>query len=195
MFLNEIKKSSGQVAKIILVVAIIVLIALGVAFFAMRKTQKAPAKTPVATTPPPPVYDLTIDTVRFLSISAIEEGNTLLGKLSKNPRWQGDLTTTERFIRITVGAQNVGKTDTFKGEWDLMKVIDSEGRIYDAIDASNWITEQNSCSVALKPSFQPVFCIRYYEVARVAKGLKMQVRYKGKTDLLDLKSAAVAPVN
>lgn len=196
MTLKEIKKSSGMIAQIILALAIIVLIALGIAFFAMRNAKKTPVKTSAdMNVPPPPVYDLTVNDIRFLSVGAVEEGNTLLGSQSKNPRRQGDLTTTERYIKVTIGAQNVGKTDTRKGDWDLGSVVDSEGRIYDSVDASNWITEQNSCGFILKPSFQPIFCIRYYEVARVARGLKLQViSGKGKS-LVDLRLPSVAPVN
>ena len=188
MLLKEIKKSKGALSTIIIVLIVIVVIALVIAFLATRN-QKPKTQTTNSNTPPPPVYDLTINSIRFLSISALEEGNTLSGKLSKHPQSQEDLTTTERFIKVTVGAQNVAKVDTKRDDWDLGKIVDSDGRMYGPVDASSWITEDNFCSTILKPSFQPSLCIRYYDVARVAKGLKIQVMSKGSTGLIDLKGS------
>lgn len=181
MILKEIKKSRGQVAKIILVLAIIVLIALGIAFFVTRKSQKAPAKTPVTvTTPPPPVYNVKINDINFILLDNTDLGNTLFGKESRNPSWQVNLETTERFVEVTIGAQNAGKTDTRQLIWDVGNIVDDQGRNFipeQEETIASWLPADSLqvCGSILKPIFTPTPCIKIYAVAKGSTGLKIQV--------------------
>jgi hypothetical protein len=199
MLLKEIKKSRGQVAKIILVLAIIVLIALGIAFFVMRKNVKTPVKSSADNLPPPPVYNIKVSNVNFTLMDNVDLGDTLLGKESRKPKFQEDLKTTERFIQVTIGAQNAGKADTKKGIWDVGNIIDDQGRNFipeATTTIANWLAEDHlhDCGSILKPIFTPTPCIKIYPVAKGSTGLKIQVfvlksigSSERTTELLDLR--------
>ena len=63
------------------------------------------------------------------------------------PKSQKDLTTTEKFIKVTIGGQNKGKIDTPMNVWNLGNIIDSEGRnfIPNGHDVNPWISKENGC--------------------------------------------------
>ena len=178
MFKN-INKSSGQIAKVLLALVIIILVAIGIAYIVIKKAEKPPAPTPPGPTEPLPVYEATLGDIRFLFLEATDKGSTLYGKDSSQPDWQKDLTTTERFIEVIVGAQNVGKENTPDKIWSVGEIVDSEGRkfIPSGQEVQNWLPkyDEDLCGSILKPSFEPAPCKKIYEVAKISTGLKIKV--------------------
>ena len=177
MWFKNINKSSGEIVKTLLALAIIVLIALCIAYIVVNRTKPKPLPEPTTPAEPKPVYEATIGNIRFLFLEATDKGSTLFGKNSRYPDWQKNLTTTERFIELTVGAQNIGKENTEDKIWTIGTIIDSEGRNYIPFtdEVRSWSPEQDSCGEILKPSFEPTPCKKIYEVAKVAAGLKVRV--------------------
>lgn len=182
----KINKSSGlpaqagQVSKLLLVLAIIVLVAVVITFLIM-KMATPPPKPPTTTEPavPLPVYEQTLGNIRFVFQSARDRGNTLWASETKNPgSWQKDLTTGERFIMVTIGAQNKGKENIAERSWDIENIIDSEGRNFvpsEGYIVAQWLPEPDLCSALLKPEFDPTPCIKIYEVSKKSTGLKIRV--------------------
>ncbi|MBU2540028.1 hypothetical protein KJ786_02610 [Patescibacteria group bacterium] len=177
MLFKNINKSSGEIVKTLLVLAVIVLIALGIAYAVVSRTKPKPPIEPITPGEVKPVYEATIGNIRFLFLEATNKGNTLFGKNSRYADWQKDLKTTERFIELTVGAQNIGKENTEDKIWTIGDMVDSEGRNYipSTEEVRNWLSEQDPCGEILKPSFEPTPCKKIYEVAKVATGLKVKV--------------------
>lgn len=124
--------------------------------------------------PPKPVYETTIGDIKFYFQSAEDLGNTLKSTV----QYQSDLTTTERFVRVVVGAQNKGKVNAPQYSWDAGNVVDSEGRNYENINnkAYNFLPKPDLCGAVLKPEFDPVPCVKLYEVSKQSQGLKVTVR-------------------
>lgn len=183
---NNTNKSSGQVSRILLILSVIILVAVAISYSVIRFAERPP-KTPETTEKiPQPVYEETLGDIRFIFQEAKDFGGVLKGSQSKNPQWQKDLKTTERFIRVKVAAQNKGKENTRNGDWDIKNIIDSEGRNYIPISADQWMPENNYCGDALKPEFEPISCLKFYEVSKISAGLKIIIETKGKTALLDL---------
>ncbi len=176
----KFNKSSGQVSRLLLVLAIIVLVAVIITFLIM-KMATPPPKPPASAEPtvPLPVYEQTLGNIRFVFQSARDRGDTLRASETKNPgSWQKDLTTTERFIMITIGAQNKGKENIAERSWDIENIIDSEGRNFVPLEGytvDQWLPEQNLCSTLLKPEFDPTPCTKIYEVSKKSTGLKIRV--------------------
>lgn len=171
------KSESGEIIKTLLALAIIVLIALGIAYVVVNRTKPKPSPAPITPVEPKPVYEATIGNIRFLFLEATDKGGILFGKNSRYPDWQKNLTTTERFIELIVGAQNIGKDNTEDKIWTIGNIIDSEGRNYipSTDEVRSWLSEQDPCGEVLKPSFEPTPCKKIYEVAKVATGLKVRV--------------------
>ena len=117
-----------------------------------------------------------------------------MGNILVADNYQENLTTTERFIKVIVGAQNKSKINTRRGAWDLGNIIDSEGRNFISIDVRTYafLPRPNLCSTLLKPEFEPVPCVRFYEVSKESDGLKLEVGFmsanssKMQKGLLDL---------
>jgi hypothetical protein len=197
MFKN-INKSSGQIGKILLVLVIIVIIAIGIAYVVVKRAEKPPVQeNPPPITAPELVYTATIGDIKFLFLEATDKGSILRGKDSRAPDWQQDLKTTERFIMVTIAAQNTGKENTLQKVWDVGEIIDNEGRIFPPITqgVNNWLPQEDLCGNILKPSFEPTSCKKIYEVAKVSQGLKVKVftyksgygGEKGGEEMLDIK--------
>lgn len=167
----------GQVSKLLLVLAIIVLVAIVITYVVMRAAEK-PQK-PVVNTPsiPQPFYEQTLGDIKFIFMQARDMGNILKGSQSRNSSWQKDLTSPERFIKVTIGAQNKGLVNIREQAWDLGNIVDSEGRNFTALqyNVDSWLPDPNSCGALLKPEFEPTPCVRIYEVSKISKGLKIQV--------------------
>lgn len=110
-------------------------------------------------------------------MQARDLGNVLKGSQSRNPSWQKDLPTTERFIKVTIGAQNKGLTNIKEQVWDIGNIVDSEGRNFTSsqYNVDSWLPDPNLCGALLKPDFEPASCVKIYEVSKVSKGLKIQV--------------------
>lgn len=174
-----IKNQSGQVAKLMLALIIVCFVAIAIAYIVIKSAEK-PAKPIVnddIEVVPQAVYEETINDIKLTFQGATNFGNTLKGENSKNPRYQKDLTTTEKFIMVTIGAQNKGKADTPNNVWELGNIIDSEGRNFvpAKYTANPWIPETSQCGDVLKPEFTPTPCTVIYEVAKSSEGLKIQV--------------------
>jgi len=172
---------SGQVSNMILILAVALIIVIVIIFVVIRinATKNAnDAKSANPSETPKPVYETTIGEVRFVFKSAVDLGNILK---SKNNIYQQDLTTTEKFIQVTIGAQNKGKTDLQQQSWDVGNIIDSDGRNFVSINnqAYYFLPSPNLCGVVLKPEFDPVPCVKLYEVSKASKGLKIEVNAIG----------------
>lgn len=195
---TKLQTSSGKVSTILLVLgAMLIVLIVGIFIFLRINALKNSADSQnnsndqTQNEPPKPVYETQIGDVRFVFLSAIDKGSVLQ---SQNSGYQQPLTTTERFIQVTVGAQNKGKVNLQQGSWDIGNIVDSEGRNFVSINnqAYFYLPLSNACQNLLKPEFQPSPCIKLYEVSRESKGLKIQVMTsgpgvsKGSEELLDL---------
>ncbi len=191
---KKVNPSSGKVSSILLILAVMLLVLIvGVFIFIKFGATKKTAVQPNTTAdqgPPPPVYEAQVGNVKFIVESAQD-----LGKVIKSTNgYQQNLTTTERFIKVIVGAQNKGKENTQQGAWDVGNIIDSEGRNFVSINnqAYFYLPPQNLCGAILKPEFEFTPCIKLYEVSRQSKGLKIKVNAtpaagsNKKEELLDL---------
>ncbi|MBU3896054.1 hypothetical protein KKG36_01965 [Patescibacteria group bacterium] len=178
--INKIKKSSGEIAKTLLILAVLVLVALVVAYFVVNNTKPAPPPDDAVIIDGLPDYEATLGDVRFVFLEAEDVGDTLYISELKDTMYayfQEDLKSTERFVKLIVGAQNVGKENTGLGIWGIGEIVDSEGRSYTASgeEVNPWLPDRTLCGSILKPSFEPTPCEKYFEVAKVAQGLKVKV--------------------
>ena len=180
----KFNKFSGQVSRLLLVLAIVVLVAVIITFLIMKMTERPPA--PVAPATPAvamPVYEQTLGNVRFVFESAMDRGNSLKASAINNSQYASyslkDLATTEKFIQITIGAQNTGTVNIDQNAWDIENIVDSKGRNFipeDQYAVAPWLPVANSCGALLKPSFDPIPCTKIYEVSKESTGLKVRVR-------------------
>lgn len=172
---------AGQIARLLLVLAIVVFVAIVITFLIIRMSDR-PEKPPVDTGPevPLPVYEQTLGNIRFVFISAKDLGKTLKASEATNPAYanQKDYTTQEKLIEVNIGAQNKGTVNTEQSAWDIGNIVDSEGRNFVPLDSyavHAWLPEKDLCGVLLKPAFNPTSCIKIYEVAKGSTNLKIQV--------------------
>ena len=187
-------KQKGEISKVILILAgavlllaIIIFVAISITSSRKSDDQTKNQDDQTQTEVPKPVYDTTVGDIKFILQSSINMGNTMQSTVSFQP----DLTTTERFIKVTMGAQNKGKNDTAFGAFELGNIIDSEGRNYIPITnkAFNFLPKPDLCGSIMKPEFAPISCVRFYEVSRKSEGLKIQViskSPKAQMQLMDL---------
>jgi len=177
------ENEKGQASRVILVLAVITLVAILIAFSILKMAEKPPPpEVPEKEEIPLPVYETTINEVKFIFMSAIDRGNRLrASERVDRGGWWGDgkdLVTTERFIMVTIGAQNKGKVAKESNVWDIGNIIDSEGRHFEPLkdyDVKQWIPTESSCGAVLKPEFDPVPCVKIYEVSKISTGLKIMV--------------------
>ncbi len=144
---------------------------------ATKKSAATAANTKPTTTtnqPPAPVYEVTVGDVDFTIISAQNLGSVIK---SKNPQYQPDITTTEKFIKVVIGAQNKSKVNTSQTSWATGNIVDSDGRNFININdkAYYFLPNPNLCGAVLKPDFTPTPCVTYFEVSKASTGLKMEV--------------------
>ncbi len=177
----KFNKQSGLASQTIIVLVVVLLI-VGIGAYAITKfatSKKASSVAPVTSLVeiPKPVYETQIGDIKFVLQSVKNMGNILTSKSSSNPGYQSNLVTTEKFIKVTVSAQNKGKNNTTQSAWDLGKIIDSEARNFLPITyrADSWLPQPDLCGTLLKPEFEPTTCVRYYEVSKVSQGLKLEV--------------------
>ncbi len=177
-------KSTGQISKGLLILAGIIIVAVIITFIVIRIAGKPPEPP----TPPDengengayqPEYEAIIGDMRFIFQESRDRGNTLKGSDSSRPEYQKDLTTNEKFIEVTIGAQNIGKENIPQGRWDIGEIIDEEERRFEALTAGVrvWLPEENKCRDLLKPGFSPTSCTKIYEVAVVSNKLKIEVSF------------------
>lgn len=177
---KDINKSSGQASKLLLVLAIIVLVAVVITYLIIRMATPAP-KPPNETGEviPQPIYEQTLGNIRFIFGGSRDLGNVLAASDAKDSSyWQKDLATTERFIMVTIGAQNKGTINIEERSWDIENIVDSDGRNFVPLEGYSvdpWLPTSNFCGDLLKPEFDPLPCTKIYEVSKKSSGLKVRV--------------------
>lgn len=173
----------GQVSRLLLVLAIIVLVAVVIVYLVMRMAEKPAAPSgPEIPEVPQPFYETTLGDIRFVFISARNLGNVLRVSDIKNTQYsyaQKDFTTTEKFIEVTIGAQNKGTENIVQNAWKIGDIVDSELRRFVPVEGYSvqpWMPTINPCGALLKPAFDPTPCTQIYEVSKQSSGLKVEVK-------------------
>src|SRR3989338_5664845 len=133
---KKFKNSSGAVSSILLVLAVLIVIVIIVVFVVIKINSNKGADTVNDSgqnpdEPPQPVYETTVEGIKFTLESAWDMGNILV---SNNQSFQPNIVTTEKFIKVTIGAQNKGKINTTQSSWSIGNIVDSEGRNFVSID-------------------------------------------------------------
>lgn len=179
---KKFNKSSGAVSSIILILGVALLVVIIVVFFVIKISASKNTVSPktaltantVAVTPPAPVYQIQLGDVDFTLKTAINLGSVLA---AKDLRYGQNLTTTEKFIEVVVGAQNKGRVNTDQFIWDVGNIVDSDGRQFVSINdrAYFYLPQPNLCGASMKPAFAPISCIKMYEVSKQSAGLKVRV--------------------
>jgi len=193
--------SAGQISRVLIIVAVLVLVTIVVVYFVIKMTagkrqQAQTVNNSAAETenaPPKLVLETTIGDVKFIFQSAKNLGNTIQGSTNTYSTPQ-TITTTERFIKVIIGAQNKGKSNVPLHAWDIGNIVDSDGRNFISINdkASFLVPKPNLCGAILKPEFDPVPCVKIYEVSKISKNLKIEVLFsapgstKKQKSLIDL---------
>ena len=186
---------SGQISKVLLIGAVIVLVVIVIIYSAIKftttKKQSSKSETTTETAEPPeppkPIYEVTLGDIRFLLESSGDLGNTLKSKTS----YEKDFTTTEKFIRVVIGAQNKSKNNIAQYSWDVGNIVDSEGRNFVSINnrVYSYLPRPDLCGALLKPEFEPIPCVKYYEVSKISNNFKIVVKTtqpKKQESLIDL---------
>ncbi len=178
----KINSSSGAVSRLLLFLAVAILVIIIIVFVVLKITsgkkadvQKTQDQTAEQKTPEPPksVFDATLGDIKFTLLDAKDLGSVLRAKDS----YESNITTTERFIQVTVGAENAGKNNLDQYVWDLGNIVDSEGRNFIPDQRTyNFIPKPDRCGAILKPAFKPIPCVKIYEVSRLSKNLKIEVK-------------------
>lgn len=181
--MKKINKQRGQISRILIILIVVILVLIVVAygvvkFVASKKPQPQTTENqPEVVEPPPPpkpVYDVTLGDIKFTLKGSQDLGNVLKSLNS----YDKDLATTEKFIRVVVGAQNKGKNNIPAQSWDIGNIVDSEGRNFVSINDKvyQWLPKPDLCGTLLKPEFSPTPCVKYYEVSRASTNLKVVVK-------------------
>ena len=172
------KNQSGQISRMLLVLAVIVLVAAIIVYLVTKMAEKPTIPdNPDQIVENLPIYEQTISDIKFIFESSINHGNTLYASQAIKSE-KKDLTTTENFIKVKIGAQNMGKINIEDGRWDIENIVDSEGREFVALrgySVRSWLPEDDFCGELLKPSFDPTPCVKIYEVSKKSTGLKIRV--------------------
>jgi hypothetical protein len=175
--------SSGQVSKLLLVLAVIILVAVVIVFLVMKMATRPQKPTgPVTPAVPLPVYEKQMGDINFIFESALDRGKILRASEIKNPRYSSsytqDRSTGERFVQVTIGAQNKGTVNIEPNAWTIENIIDSKNREFIPIDdytVNPWLPDPDLCGALLKPAFDPTPCTKIYEVSKESTGLKIRV--------------------
>ncbi len=189
-------KESGQVSRTLIILGFVVLLMTGVVYGVIRlaagkkaRLAQEEANQLANVEPPKPVYEIQLEDVRFLFDSAIDLGPVI--KATKTS--QVDLRTTEKFIYVTIRAQNKGLGQLPRYTWNIGNIIDSTGRNFIPDDSAyTFLPNPDLCGAILKPEFEPTPCTKIYQVSKASTNLKVEVNYvpqnssKPKTALLDL---------
>lgn len=174
---KKMNTSKGSISTTFLIMGIILLVVIVIVFVIISITSKKNTTKDVGTPEPAgPVYETQLGDVKFIFASAVNIGNVLP---SKDTRYEPDLITTERFIKVTVGAQNKGLLNVGEETWNIGNIVDSEGRNFVPVDQdrrnSYMVDSSSACGALLKPEFTPTPCVKYYEVSKKSTGLKVEV--------------------
>ncbi len=174
-------KSSGQVSRVLIILGVVLILAAVIVYFGIRfaANKKTVSNTTANTTtqavePPAPVYDVTVGDLEFHVISALDLGSVLIDNKSG---YHQNLTTTEKFIEVTITAQNKGKVNSDQYVWSLGNIVDSDGRVFNQIGNAGYYfqPQPDLCGALLKPEFAPTPCTRIYEVAKISTKLAVQI--------------------
>ena len=178
----KMNKESGQVSRLLLVLAIIVFVAIIIVYLVVRMAEQ-PAK-PKGPTPPTtvqlPVYEKQLGNIRFLFESAQDRGQVLKASDATGTN-KKDLKISNpgaKFVEVTIGAQNKGTVETVQGAWTLGNITDSQGDIYQPLPkyaVGPWTPALNICGQILQPEFDPSPCTQVYEVSTLSTGFKVIV--------------------
>ncbi len=179
----KINKESGQASKLLLVLAVVVLAAVIIVYLVMKIAEKPPAPPPTTGTEIIlPIYEQTLGNIRFVFESSLDKGNTLKVSEIKNVQYisssQKNLVTGEKFIQVTVGAQNIGTKNIEQNAWGMGNIVDSEGRNFEPLEGYSiapWLPNPDLCGTLLKPAFDPTPCTKIYEVSKASTGFKIKV--------------------
>jgi len=177
---KKLNNQSGQASRTLIILAVVALAGILLVYFSIQFAQNRALRKQVAEEEenkvPEPVYEVTLGEVRFLLESAKDVGNVIDASLARSSYTQ-DLVTTEKFIKVTMRAQNKGKSNIGQFSWSLGNIVDSEGRNFLSIDdkAFYFLPKPNSCGAVLKPEFEPVPCVSFYEVSKASTDLKIEV--------------------
>ncbi len=174
---------SKSIVVVIAIVVIFVIIAVVAGIIIMK-----PEPEPVEPVEPEPVYEVDVGGVRFRLEKARDLGDILRFLESKNPkRTKEDLITTERFIEVTISAENIAKDNIASGTWKPGRLFDSKDRrFYYSTKTDYWTPEENKCGEILKPKFAPIMCTKIYEVSKISTDLRIEVIVKKEQGFLDL---------
>ena len=173
--------SSGAVSKLLLFLAVAILVIIIIVFVVLKITsgKKAAPATNNQTTenqvpePPKSVFDTTLGDVKF----TLQDARNLGSVLKAKNNYETDVTTTEKFIQVTIGAENTGKNNLDQYVWDLGNIVDSDGRNFlPDQQAYSFLPKPDKCGAILKPAFKAIPCIKIYEVSRISKNLKIEVK-------------------
>jgi len=171
------KYSLGEISKTPMILIGVVIGVVVIVIIIISSLKKPPPPPPLAEPEEPePVYEVQLGDIKLKLISAKDRGSTLLASDSRFYSHRTDTTTTEKFIEITITAENIGKDDLRFGSWDIVDVVDSEERIFHYSRMQDpWIPGSSKCGDLLKPGFSPTPCTKIYEVAKISEGLKIEV--------------------
>lgn len=175
--------SSGQASRTLIILAALVLVAAVVVYFGLelaagRKAQQAQqqvAQEEAAKEPPKIVTQKTIGDIQFTVVSAVDLGSVL--RPPKTAGFGQDITTTDKFIRVVVSAQNVGKVALPQYVWGVGAVVDSDDRNFTDANgkAFYFLPQPNPCGAELKPNFVPTNCTMIYEVSKSSMDFHIEV--------------------
>lgn len=132
-----------------------------------------------------PRYELDLGNVRFIFQEAVDKGRILVRPPGERG---GNLESTERFIKVTIGARNIGRMTIGGRNWKINNLIDGEGRVFEpkGREVNDWLPEDNMCGENLYPGFSPLYCSKIYEVANVSRNLQVEVESEAGIDYVDL---------
>ena len=179
MIKGNITKSSGEISRTYLILGGIIIAVIIIAVIVISIVRKPDSSLPGEEEIIQELAnEVLVGDIRFKLKEAKDRGNIL-----KVPETEysfvEDLTTTEKFIEVTISAENIGKENIQAGYWDINELIDSKERIfYSSREANPWIPEESKCGALLKPGFSPTLCTKIYEVAKISTGLKVRVSSK-----------------
>lgn len=194
----KLNSQKGEVSKtIVILIVVVIVMALAVYFVIKYGTARNVGSSEnngnESGEPPALVYETQIGDVKFTLIGAKDYGSKLKAPQS-TLYGQQDLITTDRFIQVTIGAQNKGKISIPQYAWKVGNIIDDQGRIFEPIDekAYSWLPNPDLCGAQLKPEFTPTPCVKYYEVSKASKEIGIEVTATGQntktpTAILDIK--------
>jgi len=179
----KIIKERGQASKLLLVLAVVVLVAVIIVYLVMRMAEKPPApQPPTGSEIVLPVYEQTLGNIKFVFESALDRGNILRVSEIKNQQYisstQKSLTTGEKFIQVTIGAQNTGIKNIEQNSWGMGNIVDSQGRNFEPLEGYSiapWLPNPDLCGTLLKPAFDPTPCTKIYEVSKASSGFKINI--------------------